>query len=100
MVVPRDGSEMDAATVSVWPYEAMYGEDSTASGRTDNDLRRSRVLEFFKPIREDCGSNLIFCYANYSNPISEEEAPRYVLVGVSRITKVGAELFTRKLTCL
>lgn len=90
--------EMDPATVSVWPYEAMYGEDITASGRTDNDLRRSRVLDFFKPIQEDCGSNLIFYYANYSNPISEEEAPRYVLVGVSRVTKVGAELFYEEVT--
>ncbi|MBX9930137.1 MAG: AAA family ATPase [Methylobacterium sp.] len=90
--------EMDPATVSVWPYEAMYGEDITASGRTDNDLRRRRVLEFFRPIRDDCGSNLIFYYANYSNPISNEETPRYVLVGVSRITKVGAEFFYEDVT--
>lgn len=81
------------ATVSVWPYEAMYAEEVKAEGYLDNDKRRALTLEFFQPIEKDCGSNLIFYYANYSNPLSEEEAPRYVLIGVSRIVKVGKELF-------
>lgn len=81
------------ATVSVWPYEAMYAEEVKADGYLDNDKRRALTLEFFQPIERDCGSNLIFYYANYSNPLSEEEAPRYVLVGVSRIVKVDKELF-------
>ena len=84
---------LSAATVSVWPYEAMYGEDVRAQGYLDNDKRRALTREFFQPIEKDCGSNLIFYYANYSNPLSEEEAPRYVLIGVSRIVKVGKELF-------
>lgn len=83
---------MPPATVSVWPYEAMYAEEVKASGYLDNDKRRALMLEFFKPIEEDCGHNLIFYYANYSNPLSEEEAPRYALIGVSRITKLGKEL--------
>ena len=37
-------------------------------------------------------ARIIFYYANYSNPLSEEETPRYVLIGVSRIKKVGNEL--------
>jgi hypothetical protein len=81
------------ATVSVWPYEAMYAEEVKAEGYLDNDKRRALTLEFFQPIEQDCGSNLIFYYANYSNPLSEEETPRYVLIGVSRIVKVGKELF-------
>jgi exodeoxyribonuclease V alpha subunit len=81
------------ATVSVWPYEAMYAEEVKAEGYLDNNRRRALTLEFFQPIEKDCGSNLIFYYANYSNPLSEEEAPRYVLIGVSRIVKVGKELF-------
>lgn len=81
------------ATVSVWPYEAMYAEEVKAEGYLDNSKRRSLALEFFQPIEKDCGNNLIFYYANYSNPLSEEETPRYVLIGVSRILKVGKELF-------
>ena len=84
--------QIRAATVCVWPYEAMYAEEVKASGYLDNDRRRALTLEFFKPIQDDCGKNLIFYYANYSNPLSEEEAPRYVLIGVSRIIEVGDEL--------
>jgi exodeoxyribonuclease V alpha subunit len=84
--------ELDPATVSVWPYEAMYAEEVKAGGFLDNNRRRALTLEFFKPIQDDCGTNLIFYYANYSNPLSEEDAQKYVLIGVSRIVKVGPEL--------
>lgn len=86
------------ATVCVWPYEAMYAEEVKASGYLDNDRRRQLTLEFFKPIQADCGSNLIFYYANYSNPLSDEESPRYAIVGVSRIVNVGDELFYNNVT--
>jgi exodeoxyribonuclease V alpha subunit len=56
------------ATVCVWPYEAMYAEEVKASGYLDNDRRRALVVEFFEPIKKDCGKNLVFYYANYSNP--------------------------------
>lgn len=85
--------ELDPATVSVWPYEAMYAEEVKAGGFLDNNRRRQLTLEFFKPIQESCGKNLVFYYANYSNPLSEEDAPKYVLLGVSRIIKLGPELF-------
>ncbi|MDI2073063.1 ATP-dependent RecD-like DNA helicase [Bradyrhizobium sp. Mp27] len=84
--------ELPPATVSVWPYEAMYAEEVKAKGFLDNDHRRALTLEFFKPIQEDCRKNLIFYYANYSNPLSDEETPRYALIGVSRISKIGGEL--------
>ena len=84
---------LEPASVCIWPYEVMYGEEVKASGRLDNDRRRELVIEFFEPVKRDCGSNLVFYYANYSNPLSEEEVPRYVLIGVSRITEVGEELF-------
>ncbi len=80
------------ATVCIWPFEAMYTDEVKTSGYFDNDLRRELAREFFAPIQGDCGSNLIFYYANYSNPLSEDEAPRYVMIGVSRITSVGDEL--------
>ncbi len=84
---------LPAATVSVWPYEAMYNDEVKSEGFLDNNKRRGLTLEFFKPIKEDCGQNLIFYYANYSNPLSEEETPRYALIGVSRIKHVGEERF-------
>jgi hypothetical protein len=73
------------ATVGVWPYEAMYAEEVKASGYLDNDRRRALTLAFFQPIERDCGNNLIFYYANYSNPMSDDDTPRYAMIGVSRI---------------
>jgi hypothetical protein len=81
------------ATVSVWPYEAMYTAEVMTERYIDNDKRRALTVEFFRLIEKDCGRNLIFYYANYSNPLSDVETPRYVLIGVSRIVKVGTELF-------
>ena len=81
------------ASVCIWPYEAVYADEVKVSGYLDNDRRRELTLEFFEPVKEDCGSNLVFYYANYSNPLSEEETPRYVMIGVSRIKEVGEELF-------
>lgn len=79
-------------TVSVWPYEAMYEDDVTDErGRFDNSERARKAEEFFSKIEEN--RSLIFYYANYSNPFSEEESPRYVLVGVSRIREIGNHLF-------
>ena len=86
------------ATVCIWPYEGMYAEEVKASGYLDNDRRRALTVEFFEPIKRDCGNNLIFCYANYSNPLSEDETPRYAMIGVSRIVKVGEELVYRNFT--
>lgn len=84
---------LEPATVSVWPYEAMYDDQVRATGRLDNDARQALARKFFEPVIQDCGSNLVFHYANYSNPLSEDESQRYLLIGVSRITKVGEELF-------
>ncbi len=86
------------ASVCVWPFEAMYADGVRPTGRFDNNIRRENTLDFFAPIERDCGKNLIFYYANYSNPLSEEEEPRYVIVGVSRIAKVGEELFYENVT--
>ncbi len=82
--------DIPEATVCVWPYEAMYGENVYNEGRTDNDQRSANVDEFFANI--EVGKSLIFYYANYSNPFSEEENPRYALIGVSRVKKVGDRL--------
>ena len=83
--------ELPPASVCVWPYELMYGEDiRQEGGGYDNDERRERANDFFDALTKD--ESLIFYYANYSNPLSEDEAQRYVLVGLSRIKAVGDEL--------
>ena len=84
--------ELPPGTVCVWPYEAMYSDEVKATGHLDNNKRRQLAQEFFSPVIEDCGANLVFLYANYSNPFSEDEQPRYVLIGAARIRVVGEEL--------
>lgn len=82
---------IEPATVCVWPYEAMYSDDVyNESGRLDNDRRAANAEEFFKDIEKN--KSLIFYYANYSNPFSEEESPRYALIGISRVKEVGPRL--------
>lgn len=79
------------ATVCVWPYEAMYDDGAKTDGRVDNDKRLVQTKAFFNEIEND--KSLVFHYANYSNPFSEENANRYVVVGVSRVKKVGNIVF-------
>lgn len=79
--------DIPPATTCVWPYEAMYSEDVYADGKLDNNRRSENADTFFASIK--ASSSLIFFYANYSNPFSVEESPRYVLVGVSRVKNVS-----------
>lgn len=87
----RDGDrrewDLPPATVTIWPYEEMYGEDLRTSGRYDYDLRLERAKEYFSAIIPD--HSLIIYYANYSNPFSTDDARRYAIVGLSRIRKLG-----------
>jgi len=82
--------DIPAATTCVWPYEAMYSDDVYKNEKLDNNQRSANADEFFKSI--DGGSSLIFYYANYSNPFTEEESPKYVLVGASRVKNVSDRL--------
>ncbi len=92
----RDGTqtrkwELPPSSVCVWPYEEMYADDLKLSGGGyDNDKRHVRAKSFFDKLTKD--ESLIFYYANYSNPLSEDEAKRYLLIGVSRIKSIGDEL--------
>ena len=70
------------ATVCVWPYEVMYGDDVRREGSFDYDRRLANARSYFSFIEPN--KSLIFYYANYSNPFSEDEAKRYALVGLSR----------------
>lgn len=82
---------LPTATICVWPYEVMYGDDVRKGGRFDYGKRLANARDYFDAIQPD--KSLIFYYANYSNPFSEYEAKRYVLVGLSRVKALGEELF-------
>ena len=83
--------DLPPCSVGVWPYEVMYADDlKQEEGGYDNDERRERVNAFFDALKKE--ESLIFYYANYSNPLSEDESKRYLVVGVSRIKNVGEEL--------
>ena len=90
----RDGTlprrwPLPPSTVCVWPYEEMYyaeGVRTEDDSRYDYDTRLLRARRFR---RGQPDHSLIFYYANYSNPFSEDDKKRYVLVGLSRVREVG-----------
>lgn len=83
--------ELPPATVCVWPYEEMYSDEMRREGGTyDNDKRLVAARNYFNQLAQD--RSLIFYYANYSNPFSEEEQKRYVIVGIARLKEIGEEL--------
>jgi hypothetical protein len=69
----------------------MYSEDVVREAGTgqkyDYDTRLQNAKDYFGDLIE--GQSLLFFYANYSNPFSEDESPKYVIVGLSRLKKVG-----------
>jgi len=75
------------ATVCVWPYEAMYDEEAKSDGRVDNAKRLELARAFFSVIEPE--RSLVFHYANYSNPFSQEDAKRYVVIGLARVKRLG-----------
>ena len=75
----------------IWNYEGMYTDDVKrvpGTGQKYNyDSRLQNAKDYFGDLKE--GQSLLFYYANYSNPFSEDETPKYVIVGLSRLKKVG-----------
>ena len=79
--------EMPANTVSLWPYEEMYYEDDKNEDGTFNyDNRIANVKAFMNEVKED--ASLIFYYSNYSNPLSNEDDKKYLIVGFGRVKQV------------
>jgi len=92
----KDGSkgvylDLPPATVCIWPYKGMYGEDvireAGSTQKYDYDTRLQNAKDYFDQIEE--GKSLLFYYANYSNPFSNEENNRYALIGIGRLKKKG-----------
>jgi DNA replication protein DnaC len=95
----RDGTsprqwQVPPYTVCTWPYEAMYSDDVLNQAKNgpkyDPVKRRAKAKEFFEQIEPD--QSLVFYYANYSNPFCGSEEHFYVVVGVSRVKRVGPEI--------
>lgn len=83
--------DIPQATVCIWPYEGMYSDDVLREPNTGQkynyDTRLQNAKDYFEQLKEN--QTLLFYYANYSNPFSEDESPKYVVVGISRLKKIG-----------
>lgn len=95
----RDGTQvktwqMPPCTVATWPYEEMYRDEvlnpQDTTPKYNPIKRREGANEFFAQITPD--RSLVFYYANYSNPFSENDQHFYVVVGAGRVKAVGEEL--------
>jgi exodeoxyribonuclease V alpha subunit len=85
--------DIPESTVCIWNYEGMYSDNVNREPgkgqKYDYEQRLKNANEYFDQLRETEGKSLLFYYANYSNPFSEDEAQQYVIAGVSRLKKVG-----------
>lgn len=84
--------EIPAATACTWPYDAMYNREGVRKGnRYDYDKRLEFSEEHFQPLEKH--KSLIFYYANYSNPLNDEENNSYLLIGVARLKEVAPTIY-------
>lgn len=83
--------ELSPYTASTWCYEQMYSDDVIVNGKIDYQKRRENAEKYFAQFTPE--KSLIFYYAGYSNPFSENEENNYVVVGVSRLKKISSLLF-------
>lgn len=84
--------QIPPATACTWPYEAMYNREDVKKGNGyDYGKRLEYAEEHFAALEND--KSLVFYYANYSNPLSDTETQRYLLVGVARIKAIAPTLY-------
>lgn len=85
--------QIPPATACTWPYEAMYNKEGVKkdSGGYDYDKRLEHANAHFESFEPN--KSLVFYYANYSNPLSDDENRVYLLVGVARIKEIAPTIF-------
>jgi|GEM_PF-2889327 len=86
----RKNWDLAPSTACIWPYEQMYRDEVKLQGtgqQYDYEMRLQYAKDYFGQFEKD--KSLIFYYSNYSNPLNQADEKRYVLVGVSRVKKVG-----------
>lgn len=78
------------STVCTWCYEQMYNDEvetkSSTGQKYNYDKRKEGVEKYFAQFEP--AKSLIFYYAGYSNPFSENEEDNYVIVGISRLKAI------------
>ena len=83
--------DLQPSTACTWCYESMYSDDvlnkSGTSQKYDYEERSRKAKQYFSQFEE--GKSLVFYYSGYSNPFSENEEKNYVVVGISRLEKIG-----------
>lgn len=82
-------------TCCTWCYEEMYNDtvENTGDSRRkyDYDKRLEGAEKYFSQF--EAGKSLVFYYAGYSNPFSENEEQNYVIVGISRVKNIEPTRF-------
>jgi hypothetical protein len=82
--------DLAPSTVCIWPFEQMYRPETENQGGGqiyNYDQRIAYAKGYFDQI--EANRSLVFYYSNYSNPFSEDDSQRYVIVSVSRVKSVG-----------
>jgi ATP-dependent exoDNAse (exonuclease V) alpha subunit len=83
------------ATTYTWNYEVMYDdvvkETADEFREFSNDARLRNAERYFESFEPD--KSLLFYYANYSNPFSDDENNNYIVVGLSRLKEIGDYLY-------
>lgn len=78
------------STVCTWCYEKMYSDEvetkSSTGQKYNYDKRKEGAEKYFAQFEP--AKSLIFYYAGYSNPFSENEEDNYVIVGISRLKAI------------
>lgn len=82
-------------TACTWCYEQMYNEAAEYKGslnyKNDCAQRKRAAEDYFSQF--ESGKSLIFYYAGYSNPFSENEENNYVVVGISRVKQIESTCY-------
>lgn len=83
--------ELPPHTCCTWCYEEMYNDivknTNNPNRKYDYDKRRDGAEKYFSQF--ESGKSLVFYYAGYSNPFSENEEQNYVIAGISRVKDIA-----------
>lgn len=87
--------DLPPATSCTWDYESMYSDEAKTDLRGEqqynSDKRLSLAKQYFGSLTPD--KTIVIYYSNYSNPFSEEELNKYVVVGISKLKEIGDILY-------
>jgi len=91
--LPSVNEELPPYSFCTSPYGRMFSEDPDKTWEDRPKEQLKRLNEFWQGLEK--GKSLVFFYVNYGNPLEEEKSDR-ILVGISRISKIGPQLYFGK----